>query len=162
MQWLYRRYLYFGETWSSMGKITLVSSNSAKVGYTFTYLGQPPECKDCPIRGICHNLIPGRRYRVIAVREKQHECEVHSAGKVSVVEYEEIPQSIAISRKSAVEGAVITLDGTECPAKWCGNLRFCSQKLYEKGQKVKILEVNEKLECPRGRELMLVTVRFLD
>lgn len=143
-----------------MRKITLVPSILAKKGYKFVYHGEAPECEKCPVREICHKLKRGRRYMVLDVRDKEHTCAVHYGNKVSVVEYEEIPQLISIDRKLAMEGAVVTLSGEECPAKWCENFPYCFQGLFLRGQKVRVLNIKGKLECPKNRNLVLADVKF--
>lgn len=145
-----------------MRKITLVPKPLARKGYTFIYRGEDENCKECPVRGICHNLKRGRRYRVLEVREKEHDCAVHYGGKVKVVEYEELPQLVAIERKSAVEGAVVRLTGEECPVRWCKNFVYCNQSPFGPGQKVRIIELHEKLECHLDKKLILASVEFED
>ena len=98
-----------------MGKVTLVCSSLAVPGMVFTYIGEEDPCGSCDVRAVCHNLEKGSRYRIVKVREKEHDCPVHEGGKVRVVECEEPPREISISKKKCMEGAVLTLDEYDCP-----------------------------------------------
>lgn len=50
-------------------KVTLIGAALAKPGLDFVYEGNScPECENCKVRKTCHNLQPGRRYRVATVR----------------------------------------------------------------------------------------------
>ncbi len=136
-----------------MGTITLVSGPLAKEGATFRYVGTADECDGCGLREICHKLKPGRYYKVVKVRKVEHPCEVHVDDKVHVVEVEELPVETSIPQRKALEAALITLDGPECPRKWCPNHALCTLPGDIRGKKVMVLKIGELLECPRGLKL---------
>ncbi|MFW3145919.1 MAG: UPF0179 family protein [Thermoplasmatota archaeon] len=135
-----------------MGKVTLVGRSLAREGAVFLYAGQADECSNCRLKDICQNLQEGKRYRIVKVREKDHDCPVHEDGKVSAVEVEEAPLEVSIPERKALEGAVVALE-EECPLRWCHNHRYCRRDLFPKGQKVALVEVYELLECPRDLKL---------
>ena len=58
-----------------MALITLLSEPQAKVGGEFYFMGPLTDCKDCRLKGVCFNLEPGSRYRVVEVRSQRHACE---------------------------------------------------------------------------------------
>ena len=50
-------------------KVTLVGVTLAKPGFEFVYEGCVcTECEVCRVRKVCHNLQPGKKYRVATVR----------------------------------------------------------------------------------------------
>ncbi|MDR2855753.1 MAG: UPF0179 family protein [Methanomicrobiales archaeon] len=67
------------------GKITIVGEVYAHEGSEFIYIGMSEVCTPCPVCKVCHNLVSGRRYKVISVRDPVHECSVHE-GKARTVE----------------------------------------------------------------------------
>jgi len=96
-----------------MSKVTLIGKSQARMGYTFLYAGDAPECKECKLYRLCHTLREGWTYEVVRVRGVTHTCPVHEDG-ASVVEVKELPLKLAISRKEAIEGAIITVEGRKC------------------------------------------------
>ena len=52
--------------------VTLVGERLANEDEEFVYLGPNNECKNCKLKTVCFNLKPGRQYKIIKVREKQH------------------------------------------------------------------------------------------
>ena len=80
------------------GKITIVGGVYAREGSEFIYIGMSEACTSCPVCKVCHNLVLGRRYKVIAVRDPVHECSVHE-GNARTVEVVPalIPARIALS-----------------------------------------------------------------
>ena len=136
-----------------MGKISMIGKSLAKKGQIFTYFGPAEECESCKLIKVCQDLVPGKRYKVSAVREKEHECPIHEGGKVVVVEVEEVPIEVSISDRKALEGAVVTLDEKECPQKWCQNYWLCRREPFGGNVKVSVLSIQEVLECPRKLKL---------
>jgi len=143
-----------------MVRITLYPSSTASVGREFTYAGEAPECASCKVRAICHDLKPGHAYRIVALREKEHECAVHDGGKVKVVEYEELPLEIALPVRKAIEGAIITLEGSECSARWCIWAKLCRASYLPKGSKAKVVALGEELECHIGQKLIRARIQL--
>ena len=133
-----------------MALVTLIGEKQAKKGNEFTYLGPINECKGCKLKNVCFNLKPGRRYKIKKIREKRHECKIHS-GKVAVVEVEELPLTIAIDRKLS-EGATTKIKKDKCNNIGCKNYNLCKIKL-QKDKKYKIIKIYGNIECPIGRNL---------
>ncbi len=136
-----------------MSNITLVGKEVAKVGFIFTYLGTSPECEDCQVKEACHDLRTGYRYRITAIRDKEHDCPVHDGGKAVIAEYEELQMEAAIPSSKAIEGVIIAQNDGSCPVVWCVNHRLCRKENPASGKKIKIVELMEELKCPRGLKL---------
>ncbi|MGA1822051.1 MAG: UPF0179 family protein [Thermoplasmatota archaeon] len=143
-----------------MGNITLVPGYMAVEGTEFRYLGEAPECSECPVRTVCHGLDAGKIYRVVNPRTKEHECKVHIGGKVVAVQYEEAPLRIAVPKKKAVEGAIITLDQSVCDIRWCDFANLCSREYIPSGKKARIVEVHDRIACLKDEILIDVTVEL--
>ena len=137
-----------------------MGSTIAKEGLVFRYVGKAEECSSCEFGSICHNLTQGRRYRVTAVRDIEHECRVHDAGSVKVIEFEELPVEVAIGSRKALEGALVSLDEEECPKRWCPNHVICTRTIYPQGTKALIRKVEEDLECPMELKLKKAEVEL--
>jgi uncharacterized protein (UPF0179 family) len=69
---------------SEKGKITVVGKAYAHEGYEFVYVGVNEACTPCAIYKVCHNLVLGRRYKVISTRDLIHECDVHEGNAQTV------------------------------------------------------------------------------
>lgn len=124
---------------------------------TFVFNGPAPECRECKLKVACLNLEPGQHYRIAEVRPKHHdECFIHEEG-VRVVRVEEIPQLIAVRRRQAIEGSVITPDERRCEVVGCPNYRFCFPSGSRK-QKYKVARDLRQLECAIGEDLRLIEV----
>lgn len=145
-----------------MGKVSLIGRSLAKKGTVFTYIGRADECEKCKLMKICQDLVPGKRYEVTAVREKDHDCPVHETGKAVVVEVEEAPLEISIPSRKAMEGAVVELDMEGCPLRWCSNHGLCRREYFTKGQKVSLVKVDKELVCPRELKLKKAEVLLQD
>jgi len=125
----------------------------ARVGVRFRYTGMAQECEPCDFKVICHSLEKGRTYRVVAVRDKDHPCALHTDDRAVVVEIAEEPLEASVPARMALEGALVTLEGPECPVRWCSNQFLCTRAYLAAGQKVLVSTVFEELECPRGIRL---------
>ena len=90
--------------------ITLVNSRLARIGYSFIQGEQTEECKECKLKSTCiGNLEKGRRYRITEIKNIDHDCIV--VGKVKVVEVEEEELLLYVSKKVAIPGVTIGLEG---------------------------------------------------
>jgi uncharacterized protein (UPF0179 family) len=69
---------------SEKGKITVVGKAYAHEGCEFVYVGVNEACTSCAIYKVCHNLVLGRRYKVISTRDLMHECDVHEGNAQTV------------------------------------------------------------------------------
>jgi len=91
-----------------MTLVTLIGEKIAKEEDEFTYLGPANDCKNCKLKTVCFNLKPGRRYKIIKVRDKKHTCNTHE-GNASVVEVSELPIIAAIDKKLS-EGSITQIE----------------------------------------------------
>ncbi len=140
-----------------MPGITLIGEHLAKEGTQFVFNGPSPECRDCKLKVACLNLEPGQHYRVVEVRPKHHDdCAIHQDG-VRVVKVEECVNRIAVRRRQAVEGSIISPDRRECSVLGCPNYRLCFPLGVQK-QKYKVLSVGNPVECSIGEDLRLIEV----
>ncbi|MEM3851693.1 MAG: UPF0179 family protein [Methanomassiliicoccales archaeon] len=140
-----------------MSGITLIGEHIAKEGTTFVFNGPMPECRECKLKVACLNLEPGQHYKVAEVRTKHHdECVLHEEG-VRVVRVEEIGQQIAIRRKQAIEGSMITPEERRCNVLSCPNYRLCFP-LGTRRTRVKIKSVVGPVQCLIGEDLRLVEI----
>jgi len=140
-----------------MPGITLIGEHIAKEGNEFVFNGPAPECRECKLKVACLNLEPGQHYKIVEVRPKHHDdCFIHEGG-VRVVRVEEIPQKIAVRRKQAIEGSVITPEERKCNFVGCPNYRYCFP-LGARKSKYKVLKDLGPIECAIGEDLRLIEV----
>ena len=136
--------------------VTLVGEQLALEGQEFTYLGSNSECRNCQLKTVCFNLKQGRTYRITKIRDKSHDCNIHE-GKVIVVEVEELPLTVAISKEHP-EGATITIEKKDCKNIGCDSYDVCTNIALQNGKNYTIKKVYEKIKCPRHFELYKVDV----
>jgi len=139
-------------------KITIVGLKQAKKGFTFLHSTALDECKSCELLKTCmESLEPGRVYSVAKVRNKVFPCKVHEEG-VRVVEVEESNLEAALEPRVSFRLATITFRPQGCRNLRCHNSRVCAPPGLAEGDKCKILEVKEKIECPLSRSLVRALV----
>ncbi|NPA74962.1 MAG: UPF0179 family protein [Euryarchaeota archaeon] len=126
--------------------ITLVGKELAKEGLEFQYVGPLMECRACKLKNVCFNLDEGKWYRVVKVRDKEHECKVHEGGKVVTVEVEEIPVPLLLDVKTVVEGEVIEYHRMNCHGE-CDDPTLCRPIGLRDGTKIKIVKIEGKVKC---------------
>ena len=136
--------------------VTLIGEQLAVEGQEFTYLGSNSECRNCQLKTVCFNLKQGRNYRIIKLRDKSHDCNIHE-GKVMVVEVEELPLTVVIAKKLP-EGATTTVEKKDCKNIGCESFDFCSNTVLQNGKTCTIIKVYDKIKCPRHLELYKVDV----
>ncbi len=141
-----------------MGSVTLIGKSLAEEGLEFIFGGCPSKCKECELKNSCCGLKKNRWYRIVDVRDKYHDCQVHHK-KVSVVEVEEIPIRTAASRHSVIEGSVITVEDKKCGDVGCENYKLCHPKGIEFNKKYNIEGVGEDIDCPKGKDLKIVELK---
>jgi uncharacterized protein len=134
--------------------VTLVGEQLAVEGEEFTYLGSNSECRNCQLKTVCFNLKPGRQYRITKLRDKHHDCNIHE-GNVIVVEVEELPISVAIT-KDLPEGTTITVEKQDCKNIGCDSFEICTSSALQSGKTYIIKKVYEKIKCPKHHELYKV------
>jgi len=135
--------------------VTVVGEQQCKVGFEFVFGGPLAECRECKVKNVCFHLEPGRRYKVTDIRDVHHECKMHDGG-VRVVEVERLPTKGAIAKTTAVEGAMITFEPNACKSIGCVNFRLCRPHGASEGMRFKIVQVDEELECPKGKSMRAV------
>lgn len=135
--------------------VTVVGEQQCRLGFEFVFGGPLGECRECKVKNVCFHLEQNRRYRVIDVRDVHHECKIHEGG-VRVVEVEKVPTRAAIPKRSAVEGAMVAFEESECDFLGCPNFRLCRPWGAIEGMRFRIASVDEEVECPKGSKLMLV------
>jgi len=137
--------------------ITLVGEKLAKPGVEFIYYGPADPCKSCRLARVCvGNLEPGRRYKVVRVRNIEHSCPLHE-GKVRVVEVVEPAIDVAVEPRIAVVGSKIKLSFVECNDPEKQSL-VRPEGLFE-GDLVKILEIVGDFECDEKKYKIARVIR---
>ena len=135
-----------------MVHVTLVGLKQAKKDMVFVFKGPLLECRDCKYKQVCFNLEEGKRYKVTAIRDATHECEIHEGG-VRAVEVEVIPFEGAISGRMVLEGSIVPLDDKGCGNRGCPHFRMCHPPDKKIGNKFKIIKVLGAVECPEDRRV---------
>jgi len=135
-----------------MTLVTLVGEKMAKEGMEFIYLGPHPECKNCKLKTVCFNLKKGRRYKILNVREKRHDCNVHEDG-VRVVEVDELPL-IAAVRKGTRKNAKIKIKSPNCAHLDCKYYELCHNPAVLEDKEYKVIKLLEPIECKEGKGLI--------
>ncbi|KLK88316.1 hypothetical protein SZ63_04610 [Methanoculleus sediminis] len=142
-------------------KVTLIGAALAKPGLDFVYEGNScPECETCKVRKTCHNLQPGRRYRVATVRTNtRHDCPVHHEAVIAV-DVVEAPLVALIGADMAIANSKVSYEFS-CPKIECRSYRLCRPDGIIEGEKYIVEEVlgNAPDVCERGRALKLVELR---
>lgn len=135
--------------------ITVVNSRIAKIGYSFIHGSEAEECKTCKLKKTCvENLERGRRYRVISVRKREHNCFV--VGKVKVVEVEEEEIPMYVPEKLAIQGVLIEFE-ERC--RECERKEECHPVGLRRGDRVRIKEILRE-KCPKQKMLKVYVKRI--
>lgn len=138
--------------------VTVVGELQCRKGFEFVFTGPLAECRECKVKNVCFHLDENRWYRVTDVREVHHECKVHEDG-VRVVEVERVPTRAILPTRVALEGSMITYEGSDCGAVGCKHFRLCRPPGASDGMKFKIMSVESaEVTCPRGRSLRRVSL----
>lgn len=135
--------------------VTVVGELQCRKGFEFVFGGPLAECRECKVKNVCFHLDENRWYKVKEVRGVHHECKVHEGG-VRVVEVERIPTQAALPARVAVEGSVLTFEGTDCDRVGCPNYRLCNPYGALEGIRFKVGSVQGEVECPRGKSIRAV------
>lgn len=139
-------------------KVTLVDSKNAREGYEFILLNYPEECSGCSLMGVClGNLERGRRYRIVSVRDKEHDCAIF--GKVRVVETEECSVRACMEENKVYPGSTVTYEPRRCGEIFCDNYKYCIPEGLRKGDSCRIEDDLGKLQCQKGFKLRLVELK---
>jgi uncharacterized protein (UPF0179 family) len=141
--------------------ITAVGFKQSKTGFQFLHAKPLTECENCRLYKVClTNLEADRVYEIIEVREKRFPCNIHEDG-VRIVKVVEADREAAINPRFVFPQALITLTTQECLNLGCSHYATCVPQGLKSGDKVKILEVKEAIECPEGHLLVEVILRRL-
>ena len=122
-----------------------------KVGERFVASGILPTCETCWLKEKCSQLKRGWIYEVVAkVGKIEHPCKLH--GKVVAAEVKEIGLPLVVPSHLAIEGATVEYSPIFCDNKSCPLWDVCTGRKFRLGRrvKVKIVEVIEKVDCPKG------------
>ncbi|HWQ66704.1 MAG TPA: UPF0179 family protein [Methanospirillum sp.] len=139
-------------------RVTIVGSAYAKPGYQFVYSGKTSECESCSITRVCHNLEPGRRYEVVAIRAATHHCPIHNQGAVTV-DVIEAAAEICVAPELAKKNTTITIKLPHCD-ETCDQYADCHPEGIGEGQKYIITEITstDLPPCRAGLSPVLVKV----
>ena len=140
-----------------MPKVTLIGKELAEKNGEFVFLGPLQDCKDCKLTHICFNLKPYHRYRIVKIRKKRHNCNVHQSNSI-VVEVEELPLLVSIDKK-LTKGSTTTLNNIPCDQKLCRWYDFCQAPALKPDRKYKIGKIVESdINCRKKHALQLAEV----
>ncbi|RXE57197.1 hypothetical protein ABH15_03530 [Methanoculleus taiwanensis] len=141
-------------------KVTLIGSVLAKPGLEFVYEGPAEECEGCKMRKVCHNLQPGKKYRIVEVRPTtKHDCPVH-LDSVNAVEVIESPIIALIGADMAIVNSKVQYE-FPCTRTGCRNFLLCHPDGIIEGEKYIVGEVLGSAPeiCERGKTLKRVELR---
>ena len=134
--------------------ITLVGSKQARIGFTFIHEGPAKICKNCIYNTVCvDNLKRGWVYQVVSLRDKHLPCEIHE-GNARVVEVQQAEVKSAIESRLAIPGGIISFNPQHCENDECPNFSFCVPVFLKEGDKYKIADVKNPIDCPLSRSLV--------
>ncbi len=136
--------------------VTVVGEHQCRKGLEFVFEGPVADCRDCKVRNVCFHLEPGKRYRIVEVRDVHHECRIHEDG-VRVVEVERVPTKAAIASRTAIEGSMLSFEESDCDRMGCPNHRLCNPTGLSEGVRLRVASVeSDEVDCPIGRSLRIV------
>ena len=140
-------------------KITIVGVKQARLGYTFLFSGAASPCFQCEFYSPCIGTLEnGRVYTVTRAIEKEHPC-ILRQDKGKVVEVEETSKEVLIDPRSAIQGAIVTIDLNRCDRLDCRNRDGCFPLGLVTGDKCKILDVKQDVMCLLGSRFVAASVR---
>ncbi len=134
--------------------ITLVGSKQARIGFTFVHEGPAKVCKNCNYNTVCvDNLKRGWVYQVVSLRDKNLPCEIHE-GNARVVEVQQAEIKSVIESRLAIPKGIISFNSQNCENEDCPNFSFCVPMFLKEGDKCKIADVKNPIDCPLSRSLV--------
>lgn len=141
-----------------MGRITLIGEHQARVGARFLNDRPCEVASECPVAKACQNLAWDHPYVVTGVRPVHHDvCKVHENG-VRVVEVEELPL-LASLEVGKTRGTMARWAPPVCHIRACPNWDRCFPHGLVSGAEYELVQVDRRLDCPMGYELVGVVVR---
>ena len=141
--------------------VALLGARMAHPGMVFIHMGPSEECNSCRLYRACMgNLEAGRRYMVLEVKEKQHNCKIHEDG-VRVVKLVEPEIPAVVPTNLASKGVIIRFNPPRC-IHWCKLRELCLPEGLKEGDRVKVVEVLGKppVGCKMGRSIRLVKLKL--
>lgn len=140
-------------------KVTLIGTVYARQGFEFIYEGEASHCETCKVKKACHNLVKGRKYRIVTIRTTHHECPVHANG-ATAVEVMEAPVTALISAEMAIPNSRIRFEAS-CNKSDCRSYDLCHPDGLVDGEKYIVADVlgNAPDICEKGRTLKLVELK---
>lgn len=147
--------------WGRFTMITLIGRELAQKGLKFMHYGPATECEGCRFKTTCiDSLEPGRMYTIRDVKEKEQPCQIHSGGKVKVVDVRKSIIKAAIDSKRAFEGSNIIFSPPDCHEE-CPMRELCFPEGLYLDDKCKIVKKigKPKEKCPKGLNLTTVLLK---
>jgi len=134
--------------------ITLVGSKQARIGFTFIHEGPAKVCIKCSYNTVCiNNLKRGRVYKVVNLRDKHLPCEIHEQN-ARVVEVQQAEIKSAIESRLAIPSGIISFTPQHCEKEECPNFSLCVPMFLKKGDRCKIADVKNSIDCPLSLPLV--------
>lgn len=142
-------------------KVTLIGTTLARKDLEFIYEGESPECEHCTVRKACHNLKPGRRYRIVGVRKTHHACPLHLDG-TTAVEVVESSIPTLVNADMAIRNTRIAFEPS-CTRRECEHFLLCNPEGVIPGEKYVVVQVlgNAPPGCEKGRNLQMVELKAI-
>jgi len=137
--------------------VTVVGEQQCRKGFEFVFGGPIADCRECKVKNVCFHLEQNRWYKVTDIRDVHHECKMHEGG-VRVVEVERMPTRAALPARSALEGATITFEESNCNRPGCPRFRLCRPLGASEGMRFRIVSIEDEIECPKGEKLRIVSL----
>lgn len=139
--------------------ITLLPKRIAKEGYSFR-VSSNSACITCKFYDVCMSkLIPNKIYVVKGIVRKI------PVGKCLLTGEDLIPVSvslkpiiISIPCNTAIRNIIIRYHKVTCSIIDCNNRKYCFPYSIYEGEQLRILDIHNKIKCPLGRRLVLVSV----
>ena len=137
--------------------ITFIAKNLAKSGFKFQHMGDSEQCKTCKMYQVCIQPLEAERiYEVIEVLKNEFECPLHEE-QIKVVRVKETEKEVGIPTNVTFSGATISFHPQDC-TEICEFSKFCVPVGLKEGDKVRILDIKQKVECGEGNEISIALV----
>jgi len=139
-------------------RVTIIGVNQARLGYAFLFQGPASLCKNCDFYNVCvENLESGRLYRIVDLGKKKLPCKLLQEEGL-VVEVEESPVEVCLDRRLAIRDAIITFNPVSCGISDCENREKCIPVGLVAGDRCKVIESGQVVQCPEKLELVLASL----
>ena len=142
-----------------MPTVTMIQEEQAAVGHEFVFLGATTQRQECKVKGVCLNQSAGRRYKIVRLRDVTHGC-LLSGDVVRVIEVEASAPPTSLDARAAREDSVVVYQPKTCADLACEHNYLCNPSGLQGGMRVQVAEVEEKLACFRGLNLVAVKVTY--